>query len=120
MKVDTKYYDEIFEFKGLWEVDSKCGLRVIRKGEQTYVIATELYQDNPGTSVTAACHSLVCQICEAKGLDWKEITYLECNPNMDSKLTFYDEEYFEVNFSDTYLANYRMLEQAEVTEMLGD
>ena len=51
MKVPEKYYDEIFEFNGLWDVVSKCGLKIIDKGGKKTVIVTELYQDNPGTSV---------------------------------------------------------------------
>ena len=54
MKVPEKYYDEIFEFNGLWDVVSKCGLKIIDKGWKKTVIVTELYQDNPGTSVTYA------------------------------------------------------------------
>lgn len=98
MKVPEKYYDEVFDFKGQWDLPSKCGLKIIKQGKQTFVIATELYQDNPGTSVTYAGYSLFRQICESKELSEKEVTYLECNPDTNSKLSFYDEEYFEVTF----------------------
>jgi hypothetical protein len=98
MQVPEKYYDEVFEFKGQWDVPSRCGLRIIRQ-QKTTVIVTELYQDNPGTSVTAAGKSLAEQICRDKGLNLSEITYLECNPDTHSKLSFYDEEFFEVDFS---------------------
>ncbi|MDR1408638.1 MAG: hypothetical protein LBJ23_11440 [Tannerella sp.] len=116
MKVSTKYYDEIFDFKGQWDMPSKCGLRIIRKTDRTYVIVTELYQDNPGTSVTYAGKSLAVQICRATGLRLEEIVYLECNPDTDSKLSFYDEEYFEVTF-DAPQAAYRLLEHAEVKDL---
>lgn len=98
MKVPEKYYDEIFDFKGQWDVPSKCGLKILITRGKTYIIVTELYQDNPGTSVTYAGYSLFKQICERKGFSEKEVTYLECNPDTDSKLSFYDEDFFEVTF----------------------
>jgi acetyl esterase/lipase len=114
MKVTDKYYDEVFDFKGQWDVPSRCGLRVITKQGKVVVIATELYQDNPGTSVTAAGRSLAQQICAAKGLSLADITYLECNPDMNSKLSFYQEEYFEVSFKDNQQPAYRLLTAEEV------
>ena len=101
MKVPEKYYDEIFEFKGLWDVPSKCGLKILSFKGKTYIIASELYQENPGTSVTYAGYSLFRQICESKGLSEKDVTYLECSPDTNSKLSFYDEEFFEVIFPET-------------------
>jgi hypothetical protein len=119
MKVSEKYYDEIFEFKGQWDVPSKCGLKIINKAGKIFVIVTELYQDNPGTSVTYAGRSLANQICEAKGLNLPAITYLECNPDTQSKLSFYDEEYFEVTFNDTPQAVYRQWTKEETNELFN-
>ena len=98
MKVPEKYYDEIFDFNGQWDMPSKCGLKIISHGGKTNIIVTELYQDNPGTSVTYAGYLLFKQICESKGLIEKEIIYIECNPDTNSKLSFYDEEFFQVTF----------------------
>lgn len=98
MRVPERYYDEIFEFAGQWDMPSACGLKIIRKENKTYVITTELYQENPGTSITYAGASLIKQICDRKGLDIQSIIYIECNPNTNSKLSFYDEEMFEVSF----------------------
>ena len=97
MKVDDKYFDEIFDFAGQWDMPSKCGLKIIKKEDVTVVITTELYQDNPGTSITYAGGSLIRQICDAKGLDPLHILYVECNPNTNSKLSFYDEEPTDFN-----------------------
>ncbi|MDR2119682.1 MAG: hypothetical protein LBP64_02230 [Tannerella sp.] len=119
MTVSEKYYDEIFDFRGQWDMPSKCGLRIIRKAGKAFVIVTELYQDNPGTSVTYAGQSLACQICEAKGLNPAEIVYLECNPDTNSKLSFYDEEYFEVHFRHALPADYRLLDKTEVKELFN-
>ena len=140
MQVPDTYYDEVFDFKGQWDVPSRCGLKIIRpfgpcnerkdimvtirspdivQQEKTIVIATELYQDNPGTSVTAAGMSLAEQICLDKGLDLKEIVYLHCNPGTNSKLSFYDEEFYEVIFLDNAEISYRQLTAGEINKLLN-
>ena len=88
MKVSEKYFDEIFEFKGQWDMPSRCGLKIRHIDNQPVIIVTELYQDNPGTSVTYAGESLAQQICETKGFDINEIRYIECTPDTKSKLSF--------------------------------
>ncbi|MDR0699061.1 MAG: hypothetical protein LBG28_07590 [Tannerella sp.] len=122
MKVPEKYYDEVFVFDGQWDVLSKCGLKIIKQ-DKTFVIVTELYLDNPGTSVTYAGYSLFRQICQRKGLSEKEIIYLECNPDTNSKLSFYDEEYFEVTFPEVNGENgrpvYRQLSPGEVKALFA-
>ena len=120
MKVPKKYYDEIFEFAGKWEQPSACGLKIINKNHKKIVVVTELYQDNPGTSITAAGINLALQICEKKDLCLSEITYLECTPDTDSVLSFYDEQYFEVTFNDTQPASYRALSKEEIKELFYD
>ncbi|MDR2810410.1 MAG: hypothetical protein LBB84_07630 [Tannerellaceae bacterium] len=117
MRISENYYDEVFPFGGAWEMPSKCGLKIIRKEGKCYVIVTELYRDNPGTSVTYAGRSLARQICEAKGLCPESIIYIECNPDMNSKLSFYDEEYYQVHFHDGLPATYRLLSREEVNDL---
>jgi hypothetical protein len=95
-------------------------LKIIDNQGKKQVIVTELYQDNPGTSVTYAGKSLAHQICEAKGLNLSDIVYLECNPDTNSKLSFYDEEYFEVTFNDTPRADYRLLSTEEVKKIFNE
>jgi hypothetical protein len=119
MKVLEKYYDEVFDFKGQWEMPSKCGLKIVERAAKTFVIVTELYQDNPGTSVTYAGKSLKRQICETKNLDANNVAYIECNPDTNSVLSFYDEEYFEVTFNDTPQACYRKLSHDEVKTLFN-
>jgi len=116
MKVPLKYYDEIFNFKGQWDVPSCCGLRIINKNKVT-VIVTELYQDNTGTSVTAAGNSLARQICQSKNLNMEEIVYIECNPDTSSKLSFYDEEFFMVSFLGDDKPSYRQLSREEIMNL---
>ncbi len=117
MRVPEKYYDEVFDFKGQWEVPSRCGLKIIRN-EKTIVIVTELYQDNPGTSITSAGKGLADQICRSKGLNLNEIMYLECSPDTGSKLSFYDEEFFEVDFFSGQEPVYRQLPPNEIISLL--
>ena len=122
MKVPEKYYDEVFDFKGMWDVPSKCGLKTLEFRGKTHIIVTELYQDNPGTSVTYAGYSLFRQICEHKGFAETEVVYLECNPDTSSKLSFYDEEFYEVIFPETGGGSgrpaYRQLSANEVNIIL--
>ena len=122
MRVPEKYYDEIFQFAGQWDMPSSCGLKTIHKNNKTYIIATELYQENPGTSITYAGGSLIKQICDRKKLDMCAITYIECNPNTNSKLSFYDEEMFEVSYEilegmPTHLS-YRQLSKEEIQSIV--
>ncbi len=118
MKVSEKYYDEIFSFAGQWEMPSSCGLKIINKDNKNYVIVTELYQDNPGTSVTYAGKSLLEQICKAKNLNIESVVYIECNPDTNSKLSFYDEEYFEVHFEEGKMPLYRQMSQEEIKSII--
>ncbi|MBR4506148.1 MAG: hypothetical protein IKP21_05175 [Bacteroidales bacterium] len=119
MKVSESYYDELFPFLGQWDMESLCGLKIRTVDGKTYVIVTELYQENPGSSVTYTGEYLKQQICKAKGLDPDKIVYLECNPNTNSKLSFYDEEFFEVNFAADPQSRYRRLSVDEVKHIVG-
>ena len=123
MKVPEKYYDEIFDFNGLWDVPSKCGLKILTSNGKTHIVVSELYQENPGTSVTYAGYSLFSQICASKGFSEKDVVYLECNPDTNSKLSFYDEEFFEVTFpeinGETGRPAYKQLPQSEVKGLLA-
>ena len=121
MKVPEKYYDEVFNFTGLWDAPSECGLKTFVNKGKTIVVATELYQDNPGTSVTSAGYRLFKQICDRKGFPPTDVVYLECNPDTNSKLSFYDEAFYEVTFPETAGGNgrptYRQLSTNEVNTL---
>ena len=118
MRVPEKYYDEIFDFNGQWDMPSRCGLKILARNGKTHVIVTELYQDNPGTSVTTAGKTLAAQICAAKGLALADIVYLECNPDTASKLSFYDEQFYEVQFPAGQTPLYRLLGADEARKIL--
>ena len=122
MKVAEKYYDEVFDFNGQWDIPSKCGLKIRPHNEKTYLIVSELYQDNPGTSVTYAGYSLLKQICQKKGFSEQDIIYIECTPDTNSKLSFYNEDFFEVSFpelkGETGRPAYKQLSTDEIKAIL--
>lgn len=117
MKTPLNNINEIFEFKGLWDMPSKCGLKILKQNEKYFVIVSELYQDNPGTSITQASYILATQICEKYDLPIKDIVYIEHNPDMNSKLSFYNEEFFEVTFNDLLQASYCKLSEEEIKHL---
>jgi len=123
MQVPEKYYDEIFDFKGQWDMPSRCGLKILlqenTEQNKTVIVVTELYQDNPGTTVTAAGKTLMEQICQGKNLNPKDIIYIQCNPCTNSKLSFYDEEFFEVTFSDSLEPVYKQLSASEIRGLIN-
>jgi hypothetical protein len=120
MKTSFREIDTIFDFKGLWDIPSKCGLKIIRKDNQYRVIVSELYQDNPGTSITQATALLAKQICDAYTIPLSDMIYIEHNPNMNSKLSFYDEVFYHVKFDiqDNRFLNpqWKQLTEEEVKE----
>jgi hypothetical protein len=122
MKVPEKYYDEIFDFVGQWEVRGRCGLKIADYNKKKVIIVTELYQENTGTSITYNSSLILKQIIEKKGFDRNDIIYIECNPNTNSVLSFYDEEFFEVSFD--YIDNefknpkYRQLSFEEIKKII--
>jgi len=98
MKISTYKFDAIYDFKGTFGMPSKCGLKIKKWEDKTIVITTELYQENPGTSITSVTGSLATQICNEFHIDFNQLIYLECAPGMNSKLNFYDEVYYKVDF----------------------
>ena len=118
MKVPKEYYDEIFHFEDQWGLPSTCGLKIREKNGKTYVIVTELYQENTGNSITYAGRTLAEQICKAKSLNLDEVVYIECAPDTNSKLSFYDEEYFVVDFNADLQHKYHQMNPEEVKEIL--
>ncbi len=119
MKVPKEYYDEIFNFKGQWDMPSACGLKIRRHDGKDYVVVTELYQENPGSSITYAGKTLAEQICKAKNLDPANMVYVECAPDTNSKLSFYDEEYYMVDFNQDPQHRYKRIEPELMRKILG-
>jgi hypothetical protein len=94
----TQYMDRYFEYKGLWDSPSKCGIRIIERGDsKTLVIATEIYRQNPGTPVTEYCATLATQILEAMNILPENFIFIEHTPDLRSKLAFYNETFHLVS-----------------------
>lgn len=98
MKASLDRIDTIFEFTGSWGIASKCGLKHFSFNGKEGILVSELYQDNPGTSITQVTTSLAMQVCEKFNIDPKNLIYIEHCPDMNSKLSFYNEEFYKVNF----------------------
>lgn len=99
MILKTDLIDKIFEYPGLWDTPSKCGIRIIQKSGKTIVIATELYNDNPGTSVTDSIISIATKICSDESLNPESIIFIEHSPDMKSKMDFWNESFYRVHLN---------------------
>jgi len=85
--------DRIYHFKGKWDVPSICGLKVIEKSDKTIVIATNLYDENPGTSISRWSAQLATAICKEQNIDPGKLLFIEHNPDIHSRLEFYQETF---------------------------
>jgi hypothetical protein len=94
----TKYQDQIYNFNGLWDVPSICGLKIVKKQDETIVIATDLFDENPGTSITEWNSKLAKEICDKHKIDNKQLVYIEHTPDKKTKLSFNQESFFNVKF----------------------
>jgi hypothetical protein len=97
MILNTDYIDQIFEYPGLWDTPSKCGLKIVHNKSNTIIIATELYNDNPGTSVTDSITKIATKICLEKSFNPDHIIFIEHSPDMKSKMDFWNESFYKVH-----------------------
>jgi hypothetical protein len=95
-KMDRAYIDQVYEFKGQWDAPSLCGLKIVRGAEKTVVIASELYDRNPGTSVTAFCAPLATLICRHFTIAPETLVFIEHCPDRGSNLVAYQETFHVV------------------------
>jgi hypothetical protein len=97
MIFESKYIDQIYNFKGAWDVPSFCGLKIIAKNEKTIVIITELYDSNPGSSVTSWIDKLATELIRKFEIDPEKLILIEHNPDRKSSLEFFKETFDKVN-----------------------
>ncbi len=119
----SKYMDRYFDYPGLWDSPSRCGLKVIKRNDgKTLAIATEIYRQNPGTPVTEMVASLATLIRKETGCDPDDFLFIEHTPDLRSKLTFYGETFDFVTFDrdgDQFInPKWRRLTPQEVDEMM--
>ena len=94
----SNYQDQTYHFKGLWEIPSVCGLKIVKKTDKTVVIATDLFEENPGTSITEWNTKLAKEICDNNNIKYNELVYIEHTPYKQTKLSFNQESFFRVTF----------------------
>jgi hypothetical protein len=90
--------DREYHFKGKWDVPGVCGLKVVQKQKKTIVIATNLYEHNPGTSISRWSAQLATSICTDLKIDPAHLVFIEHNPDRNSKLDFYKETFDVIEF----------------------
>jgi len=78
---NSEYFTEVYDFKGQWDAPSRCGLKIVENNGQTIIIATELYAENPGTSVTNFCAPLATQICSEFAIDHDKVIFIVHTPD---------------------------------------
>ena len=118
------YVDQIYHYKGRLDVQSRCGLKIVKKPDQHIVIATELYEENPGTTVTNFNTRLAALFVRDFGLDPKKLLFIEHCPDRGSTLEHYQEafdivrfNYIEGRFSDP---DWERVSRQAVDEMIRD
>lgn len=94
----SNYQDKIYHFNGLWDVPSICGLKIVKKGDKSVVIATDLFDENPGTSITEWNTKLAKEICDKHNIEYKDLIFIEHTPKKETKLSFNLESFFQVSF----------------------
>jgi len=94
----SNYQDQIYHFNGLWDVPSICGLKIIKKKDNTIIIATDLFDENPGTSITEWNTKLAKELCDKFEIVYNQLIYIEHTPDKKTKLSFNQESFFKVNF----------------------
>lgn len=94
----SNYQNEIYHFKGLWDLPSICGLKVVKSKDHTIVIATDLFDENPGTSITEWNTKLAKEICDNRNIQYNDLIFIEHTPKKDTKLSFNLESFFKVSF----------------------
>ncbi len=87
------WIDRLHHFAGRWGVPSVCGLRTLLTPGGITVVATELYDRNPGSSVTAMAGELVRDLATEHGVAPERTTLVVRCPGRGSKLSCYDETF---------------------------
>lgn len=94
MQAPDKYTKEVFHFSGQWEMPSLCGILVREKEGATQVILTEMYQSNPGSSVTSMIETLAADIILKYSLVPGKTDFIVHNPERSAHYTFFAETFY--------------------------
>jgi len=94
MEAKIKYVDEIFHFSGKWEMPSLCGIQIRKKDNGTLVILTELYEQNPGSSVTGMIEAVATEVVKHYGIPPETAVFIVHNPERSSHHEFFAETFY--------------------------
>ena len=94
MEEKKKYIDEVFHFKGKWEMPSLCGLYIRKQENGTLVILTEMYEENPGSSVTGMVEAIATEVVKKYRIDPLTAGFIVHNPERSSKYEFFAEMFY--------------------------
>jgi hypothetical protein len=98
MDYESNFIDQLYDFKGMWDMPSRCGLKVVKNENRQVVIFTEIYNENPGSSITDVCGKLCNQICSEFDLNPQKTVFIQHIPDIGSKYEFLKEEFDKVTF----------------------
>jgi len=98
-EINSDYFHKVYDFKGQWDVPSCCGIKIIQKADTTIVITTELYAENPGTSVTGFVAQLAGIICKEHNISAEKLYFIVHDPDSKSKLSFMNGFFYKVDFT---------------------
>ena len=91
----TNFTEEIYHFSGQWEMPSLCGLMIRQDESGTLVLLTELYEENPGSSVTGMIEQLATRIVNERGLRPGSCEFIVHNPERSSRYEFFAETFYK-------------------------
>ncbi|MDX9905652.1 MAG: hypothetical protein RBS55_03595 [Bacteroidales bacterium] len=94
MNNQDKYTREVFYFSGQWEMPSHCGILKEERDGMTYVILTEMYETNPGSSVTSMIETIAKDILSIYGMDPGKAEFIVRTPMRNAHYTFYAETFY--------------------------
>lgn len=89
----NEYIDETWHFTGKWEMPSLCGLAIRKFNEVDCVLLTELYQENPGSSVTEMITTVAPEIAAKYNLDPGKTEFIVRNPERSAHYSFFAETF---------------------------
>ena len=98
LNMKNRYQDQIYNFTGLWDVPSICGLKIVEKVDKTIIIATDLYERNPGSSISEWNTKIAMELCIKNNIDPLKLIFIVHTPEKDTKLEFNRETFFQVKF----------------------
>jgi len=120
---EYNFIDGLYQYEGLWGRKSVCGLMIKPNKDVTLVIATDIYDGNPGGSITEYCAELATLICNENKIPYKKLIFIQHTPEVNSKADFYAEEFYRVKFKETKFGftnpDWQPLTREQVQEMIN-